>query len=180
MRNPFCRCCIGASIALSVVSAGAFALCGCSTTTSASRAAATYTPPAVCANTWDNATGTYSGGDSEILTVLPNPAPTGVVLQLADYAAIRNNVYTADQAQAVITEIESALDSATTYGALAVYVTAKLDGANAAAGTQLFVSTGLLGSFTQAAPITECDKAIIKRHLANQSAIINVLASAKK
>jgi len=139
--------------------------------------AAPYSPPAVCAGSYDNATGAYLGADSEILKVLPNPTGTGVVLQLANYAAIKSGAYKASDALAVLNDIEPALDAATSYGALATYVAGKLDGANAAAGAQLFVTTGLLGSFTQAAPISACDAAIIKRHLENQRAIINALAS---
>ena len=136
-----------------------------------------YSPPAVCTGEFDNATGAYLGTDSEILKVLPNPTGTGVLLQLANYAAITSGAYKASDALAVLNDIEAALDGASSYGALATYVAGKLDGANAAAGTQLFVSTGLLGSFTRAAPITACDAALIKRHLANQRAIINALAS---
>jgi len=168
MRKPLSRC-IGVCLALAVSGAGSFAFSGCSATT-----ANTYTPPAICAQ--DNATGKY---DSQILAVLPNPTGTGIVLQLANYAAIKSGAYKASDALAVLNDIDAALDAATSYGALATYVAGKLADANAAAGTQIFVSTGMLGSFTQAAPISACDAAIIKRHLANQRAIITALALSK-
>jgi len=136
----------------------------------------TYTPPTVCTGTFDNATGAYLGTDSEILKVLPNPVPTGVVLQLADYAAIKSGVYKATDALKVIADIEAALDAATDYGSLAVYVSGKLADANTAAGAQIFVSTGLLSQFTSRSVISECDKAIIKKHLAAQRSIITALA----
>jgi len=111
-----------------------------------------YAPPTVCTGSYDNATGAYLGTDSEILKVLPNPTGTGVLLQLANYAAITSGVYKASDALTVLNDIEAALDGASSYGALATYVAGKLADANTAAGTQLFVSTGLLGNFTQAAP----------------------------
>ncbi|GAB6125022.1 hypothetical protein [Humidesulfovibrio idahonensis] len=138
-----------------------------------------YAPPAVCTGSYDNATGAYLGTDSEILKSLPNPTGTGVVLQLANYAAIKSGAYKASNALTVLNDIEAALDAATDYGSLAVYVSGKLADANTAAGTQIFVSTGLLSQFTSHAVISECDKAIIKRHLANQRAIINALTASK-
>jgi hypothetical protein len=156
----------------------AFGLTGCASTTSAPSLPA-YAPPAQCTGTFDNATGKYTGGDSEILKVLPNPTAVGVALQLGDVAAIRGGAYKAADALVVIDEIDAAVAAATDYGTLATYVSGKLADANAAAGTAVFVNSGLLAQFTSRAVISDCDRAIILRHTAAQRAVIKALAGGK-
>jgi|GEM_PF-2380633 len=138
-----------------------------------------YTPPAQCTGAYDNATGKYLGADSEILKVLPNPTAVGVALQLGDVAAIRSGAYKAADALKVIDEIDAAVAAATDYGTLATYVSGKLADANTAAGTAVFVNSGLLAQFTSRAVISDCDRAIILRHTAAQRAVIKALAGGK-
>lgn len=158
-----------------VLGLGVLAASGCAVNSAATNPSVAYTPPAACVQ--DNATGKY---DSEILAVLPNPTATGVVLQLADYGAISKGLYKAEDALKVIADIRSAVASSTSYGALAAYVATKLHSADAAAGVVIFTNTGFLAQFTSTQPLTDCDRAIIARHLDNQETLVRALAAAGK
>jgi len=164
---------LGSILLLGCVLAWCMSLSGCGKTAPVGVLA--YSPPAQCTGGYDNATGKYMGADSEILNILPNPTAVGVGLQLADVACIKSGAYKAADALSVVDDVEAAVDACESYGQLAAYITGKLADANTAAGAEVFVSSGLLGQFTSLKPLTDCDRAIIKRHLAAQRVVINAL-----
>lgn len=91
-----------------------------------------------------------------------------LVIQLSNISAIRNNVYTKEQAMAVFEEIEALLKTeGVSYARLAMFVLAKIDWVHEHAGVELFILADFLVDMkANTAVIHPCDAEIMLKDVA--------------
>ncbi|MFK4765324.1 hypothetical protein ACI3L3_11165 [Desulfobaculum sp. SPO524] len=132
-------------------------LCAMLLAACATQTAPAYTPPAPC-----------EGQPSLILEKMPDPRAASGLLIVANAAAVKAELYTAREALAVIDTIEAFLAQAGSYSELVSFVMARVADANARAGTQVFLVADILPQLDSPLPISACDRALVRIHLAKQ------------
>jgi len=123
-----------------------------------------FQPPSVCETS-----------DSIILERIPDVKALSQGLLTIQLAALETvEGYTADDAGAVLDQVEIFIDSAGTYASLVSYITNKLEIANGLAGAMVFILGDEINQLALTTPITPCDKALIKAHIARERLLLTL------
>ncbi len=136
-------------IVLMIFAIGMITITGCS---------ATFQAPAVC-----------DGAESIILSATAdNPTGLDKALLVVNLAALEKGVYTADQAAAILDEIEGFVSEGVSYFSLKNFLDKKI------AAASVLILGDSVDTIAQTGAdkiISDCDKALILAHIENQRAI---------
>ena len=120
-----------------------------------------WTPPAKC-----------DGQPSLILEKIPVPKEASLILQLANLQLLKGEAYGPDDARAVIDTIEEVLEIGVSYADLCAYVMGLTGKFNARYGAEIFLVSQYLELLSAPLPISDCDKELIRLHLAKQRQVL--------
>jgi hypothetical protein len=149
------------ALALGVI-LGLVLLVACATTTNTGT---TY--PSSCVKQAD---GTWN---SVILNKIPDPQSVDIMLQLANLEAIKQDVWTKDQAEQLLTWIETQLTLPDiTFSTLIAQVLPMVTQLNNVAGAEVYLISQYVTALNVPLPISACDKELIRAHLAKQRTIL--------
>ena len=106
------------------------------------------------------------GKDSVICEVVPDPLAADIVLQLANVEAVKEGVYSPDEAVDVIDQILDALsaEEVPTYGGLGAFAASRIKGVE----PEIVVLSGYIDLLNQDIPIKDYDAYLIRTHLERQ------------
>lgn len=138
-------------------------LAGCASTT--------FVPPVECEK-----------GDSLILKTFPDPRGLDKGLLVVQLAAIEQLPgYTPADAVKVLDDVERRLGQVggMTYAELVGVIMTKLDIANSLAGGLVFIVGPDIGLLSHNIPISPCDLALVRKHLAKQRALVAIAGAGK-
>jgi len=106
--------------------------------------------------------------DSYICQVFPNPLAVDLILRFANVEAIKNDVYTKEQAVAAINNLETLIKNSHSF--LDFFLIAQNYVGNM--GPEIFILADSFSSFNRPIPISEFDKYLLLEHLNRQKQII--------
>ena len=109
--------------------------------------------------------------DSLICQYIPDPLQADLVLRIANLEAIKNNVYTKQQALIAIDKIETAVNSTITYSDILILTNEYIK----QLGPEIIVVTSTFDKLNQNIPISDYDKKLIIAHLERQKQVINLI-----
>jgi hypothetical protein len=95
-----------------------------------------------------------------------------LTVQLAALESVEG--YTNEDAYAILDAVGEMVDLAANYNDLVVYVISKLTLANNLAGAAIFIIGDDIELMKSDAPISSCDAALVKKHLAKQRLLIAI------
>jgi len=110
---------------------------------------------------------------SLIVQKIPNYRNVDILLQIANLEALKQRVYTKEQALDALDDIEKVLkDENATYSQLLSVVVSKVNWVNEHAGAELFILSQYFEIFKSNQKIDPCDRDLLLAHLAKQRAVI--------
>lgn len=125
-------------------------------------AATPYSPPPEC-----------DAGGSLILERIPDIKALDKGLLTVQVAALETiDGYSAADAVEVLNQIEELVDASSTYAELVAYISVKVDIANRLAGAMIFIIGDDIGQLNEPTPLSKCDEALVRKHLAKQRALL--------
>jgi hypothetical protein len=128
-----------------------------------------YSPPAACVCRDD---GTRCAYDSVILRVVPDPRGIALVLKLTNLGAVRADAYTASEALAVVEEVRALVSVSGSWSSFVAAASARVSGSAVAA---VVLTSEYLKAFDVPEPLSDCDRAILVKHLDEQAALLTGL-----
>lgn len=109
--------------------------------------------------------------DSLICQHIPNPLQADVVLRIANLEAIKNDVYTRQQAYDAINYIEDVVKTTNTYSDLLLVVNKYIKNM----GPEILIVTSSFEELNKTLPISDYDRKLILIHLERQKEIIKLV-----
>jgi len=111
--------------------------------------------------------------NSIIMNKIPEWKEVDILLQLGNLEALKNDVYTKQQALDAITDLENILkDPNATYADFLVLAINKIRWVNEHAGAEVFIVSQYFNDFNKNIVIDPCDRDILMKHLMKQRKVV--------